>query len=168
MKINRYLFLLPVILMFFINVNAQTVSSSDLQFAQEKLNERGEVFFSFKCNDKNLLSQLTRIVSIDKLDNTRIYAYANSDEFEQFLSYQIPFTPVYDYYNTPKALTMATDAGQMVNWDRYPTHAVYEEIMQNFVTNYPTLCQLDTIGYSVNGWPILNLTISDNIGTDED
>ncbi|MBQ1653257.1 MAG: PKD domain-containing protein, partial [Bacteroidales bacterium] len=63
---------------------------------------------------------------------------------------------------------MATTVEQMSDWNRYPTYAVYLQMMQNYVANHPTLCKMDTVGYSVNGRPIITMIISDNVGVDED
>ncbi len=62
----------------------------------------------------------------------------------------------------PKALTMATTVAQMASWDRYPTYSVYVEMMQQWATDYPTLCRLDTIGTSVNGRLILSMELTAN------
>lgn len=97
------------------------VSSPELDYAHNKLNERGEFYFKFKCNDIELVNELSSKLSIDNFKNGFVYAYANQTEFETFLTYNLSFEPVYDYYETPKALTMATTVAQMANWDRYPT-----------------------------------------------
>ncbi|HOZ30378.1 MAG TPA: M14 family zinc carboxypeptidase, partial [Bacteroidales bacterium] len=162
---NFTLFL--IILSFSSLAFGQTISP-EMEFAQEKLSERGEFYFTFNCSNHELLRELTEIISIDNYKNGLVYAYANSQEFNEFLNYNLDFTPVYTYYDASKALTMATTVAQMANWDRYPTHAVYEEMMQDFVDNYPTLAKLETIGTSIDGWPILCLIISDNINDDED
>ncbi|HPX75406.1 MAG TPA: PKD domain-containing protein, partial [Bacteroidales bacterium] len=146
---------------------AQT-SSPELDYAHNKLNERGEFYFKFKCNDIELVNELSSKLSIDNFKNGFVYAYANQTEFETFLTYNLSFEPVYDYYETPKALTMATTVAQMANWDRYPTHAVFSQMMQNFVTNYPNLCVLENFGTSINGYPLVTLIISNNVNTPSD
>ena len=144
------------------------VSSPELDYAHNKLNERGEFYFKFKCNDIELVNELSSKLSIDNFKNGFVYAYANQTEFETFLTYNLSFEPVYDYYETPKALTMATTVAQMANWDRYPTHAVFLQMMQNFVTNYPNLCVLENFGTSINGYPLVTLIISNNVNTPSD
>ncbi|HPG73468.1 MAG TPA: M14 family zinc carboxypeptidase, partial [Bacteroidales bacterium] len=146
----------------------QAQLNSNLDFAYETLSQRGEFYFSFSCDEPPIIRELSTKLSIDKVQGTTVFAYANAYEFEQFLTYGFEFEPVNDYYFTPKALTMATTVAQMANWDRYPTHAVYLQMLQNFVTNYPDLCRLETIGYSVNGKEIVCLVISDNVNQDED
>ena len=44
----------------------------------------------------------------------------------------------------------------------------YDSIMQSFLSLYPSICHLDTIGTSINGKLILALKISDNASIDED
>ncbi|MDR2010826.1 MAG: carboxypeptidase regulatory-like domain-containing protein [Bacteroidales bacterium] len=158
------------ILLLFIFISSLSVCQNNnvFQFVDEKLNTRGEIYFSFENDDRSVLNELSGIISIDKINGSTVYAFANRTEFNEFLAYGINFTPVYSYYNTFRSGIMATTLAEMANWDKYPTHAVYQEMMQNFVTNYPNLCSLDTIGFSVNNRPILCLIISDNIGVAED
>jgi PKD repeat protein/NifU-like protein involved in Fe-S cluster formation len=144
-------------------------TESDLQFIEQTLENRGEVVLRFPHNrNRELVRELNRIMSIDKVNDTYVEAYANRAEYEQFKTYGIEYEPVYEYYRQTRALNMATSVAQMANWDRYPTYAVYLEMMQNYAQNYPTLCKMDTIGYSVYDRPIINMTISDNVGVDED
>ncbi|MBP7463748.1 MAG: hypothetical protein KA793_05375, partial [Bacteroidales bacterium] len=144
--------------------------NSNLDFAYEKLAIDKGFFFSFDLPEHEIMLNLFNQISIDGFENGRVLAYANEMEFNKFLTYGIDFLPNYDYYNSPKisSANMATTVAQMANWDKYPTHSVYVQMLQNFKTNYPALCKIDTIGYSINGWPILCLIISDNVGTDED
>ncbi|MDR2835687.1 MAG: T9SS type A sorting domain-containing protein [Bacteroidales bacterium] len=143
--------------------------TAEIEFALEKLQQRSEIYFSFQKPNQEVFLELSEKISIDNVKNNKVFAYANSSEFEQFLTYNISFEPVYSYYNVPKALTMATTVSQMANWDKYPTFTVYQEMMQNFATNYPDICRLDTIGFSqVGNRPILCIVISDNINSIED
>jgi len=64
-----------------------------------------------------------------------------------------------------KAVTMASDIGQMAGWDRYPTYETYLAMMQRWVEDYPLLCQVDTIGYSVRGRLILCMHIEGGTGS---
>ena len=163
----KKLYIITVLLLAVSMVFGQT--KSDLQFIEQTLENRGEVVLRFPHNgNRELVRELNRIMSIDKVTDTYAEAYANRAEYEQFKTYGIEYEPVYEYYRQTRALNMATSVAQMANWDRYPTYAVYLEMMQNYAQNYPTLCKMDTIGYSVYGRPIINITISDNVGVDED
>jgi len=70
---------------------------ADLEFAQQKLIERGEVYFTFPVASNSIMHNLLRELSIDGFEDELVYAYANAAEFENFLTYGIEFTPVYDY-----------------------------------------------------------------------
>jgi PKD repeat protein len=163
----RLRFLLPIVFLLSVNFGFAQ-NQTTLEFANQKLEERGEFFFHFNCEDTEILQELNQLLWIDKVDGSTIYAYATTATFPQFLTYGIKFSPVESYYDTSKALTMATTTAQMANWDRYPTHAVYLQMLDDFATNYPDLCEVEIIGYSENGVPIKTLIISDNVGTDED
>lgn len=163
----KKLYIITVLLLAVSMAFGQT--KSDLQFIEQTLENRGEVVLRFPHNgNRELVRELNHIMSIDKVNDTYAEAYANRAEYEQFKTYGIEYEPVYEYYRQTRALNMATSVAQMANWDRYPTYAVYLEMMQNYAQNYPTLCKMDTIGYSVYGRPIINMTISDNVGVDED
>ena len=163
----KKLYIITVLLLAVSMVFGQT--KSDLQFIEQTLENRGEVVLRFPHNgNRELVRELNHIMSIDKVNDTYAEAYANRAEYEQFKTYGIEYEPVYEYYRQTRALNMATSVAQMANWDRYPTYAVYLEMMQNYAQNYPTLCKMDTLGYSVYGRPIINMTISDNVGVDED
>lgn len=163
----KKLYIITALLLAVSMVFGQT--KSDLQFIEQTLENRGEVVLRFPHNgNRELVRELNHIMSIDKVTDTYVEAYANRAEYEQFKTYGIEYEPVYEYYRQTRALNMATSVAQMANWDRYPTYAVYLEMMQNYAQNYPTLCKMDTLGYSVYGRPIINMTISDNVGVDED
>lgn len=66
-----------------------------------------------------------------------------------------------------KAVLSALSVQEAMNWDRYPTWQQYDTIMHNFAADYPDICILDTIGFSVNGKAIMVLKISDNVAQDE-
>ena len=71
------------------------------------------------------------------------------------------FPPV-EENKSAKAVDMATTPAQMANWDRYPTYSTYVSMMQQWATDYPTLCRLDTIGTSVQGRLILSMELTAN------
>lgn len=60
---------------------------------------------------------------------------------------------------TSKSVQMADNVDAMAAWDRYPTYETYLAMMQRWVQDYPSLCNIDTIGTSVNGRLILCMHI---------
>ena len=68
--------------------------------------------------------------------------------------------------NEAKAVNMASSVEQMAGWNRYPTYETYLAMMQGWAEQFPTLCHIDTIGFSVNGRLILSMYIQ--VQTDDD
>ncbi len=127
-----------------------------------------ELYIKFKISTELDMNYVNSIVTVYKIENKTVYAVCDEPGFYKFKALNYPFEVIPDPIMATKALTMATTVAEMSNWDRYPTHDVYKQMMQNFATNYPAICKLDTIGFSVEGRPILMVEISDNVGVDED
>ena len=62
---------------------------------------------------------------------------------------------------------MALDLAEALTFQKYPTYGQYVEMMQQFATQFPDICRLDTFGTSEEGRLLLALKISDNVGEDE-
>lgn len=69
------------------------------------------------------------------------------------------FPPIPDTVSA-KGVLMADSLSEMADWKHYPTYELYVQMMQKFAADYPQLCILDTIGYSVNNRLILCAYIS--------
>lgn len=117
---------------------------------------------------QNRFKELNSIGSIDyvKDKEARLYLWGN-DKLDSLIAKGFEFE-ILPHPVQGKSIVMATTIDQMANWDRYPTYTVYLQMMQKFAQDYPTLCRLDTIGYSVNGRILLAVEISDNVGQHED
>ena len=63
--------------------------------------------------------------------------------------------PPKETYNDTKSLLMASSIAEMYDWNRYPTYETYVAMMQQFASDFPTICHLDTIGVSINNRLIL-------------
>ena len=131
--------------------------------------EKGEVYFKFEHPQKIAIDQLSRMVSIDNLSNNNlIFAYANKKEFEQFLKLNIPYellTHPGDVYNP--IMKDHIDLKENNNWDFYPTYEAYIELMYQFEANYPELCDVFSIGTSIEGRQLIMAKISNNVDTEE-
>jgi len=170
---KKYTYYLILLVISF-GLKAQNTDTEKLQQALQILQTRGEIVVKFNITTKAQINEdLTNIMSIDhvkELPNGQGYevrAYANLQEFQAFLTRNIPYEIIPK--NIPKALTMATTVAQMANWDRYPIYSVYEQMMANFATNYPALCNIDTILSTTpsGNYRILVARISDNVNTPE-
>jgi hypothetical protein len=127
-----------------------------------------EYYFKFSEENKERINTIvTRTVSIDKVEGTTVYAYANPAELEKIkaLGYSLQMLP--HPSSLPKAITMATTIAQMATWDKYPTYEVYRAMMKKWEQDYPTLCKLDSIGTTVDGRKLYVIKISDNVLVDE-
>ena len=165
-------FTVHIILLLFTTTTtfAQTLTSK--QKAENYLNTKGEVYFKFKAQSEQQFKELSSFLSLShkKVNKTllEVEVYANKKAFQKFLTYNIPFeVNVEDNEFYPhKDITARTDAWD-TTWDAYPTYSEYVAKMQSFVTAYPTLCSLQSIGTTQNNREILVLKISDNVSIKE-
>lgn len=124
----------------------------------------GEVYFRFSIFNKQELSELTKIISIDKLEGRSVTAYANKDEFRKFEK------KGYKFEVLPPPGDVAVEMGnprETGAWDVYPTYETYVQMMNDLATAYPNLCRLVDAGTTTQGRKILFLVISDNVNTRE-
>ena len=147
----------------FVVVFLATISSS---LAQK---QEGN-YIRFEVKDREEISTVTRLVSIDNYKNDTVYAFATDAQLEQFkakTSYTFEFYQP-DYDVKAKVINMAGSVSEMANWDRYPTYDVYVQMMNDFAANYPEICTVESIGNTVEGRELLVAKISDNVNTEED
>lgn len=126
-----------------------------------------ETYFKFQIDSKEMLSKISRVISIDNVVGDTVYAYANERELSEFGQFG------YHYEVLPRPSTlivpeMSSDKSDILDWNVYPTYDAYVSMMNQFAADYPTLCQIHNVGTTVDGRALLFLEISDNVGTDED
>ncbi len=135
-------------------------------FGQQKkkafdyLQARGEVYFCFNADYSNL-EYLSTIISIAKVQDDKVFAYANQKGFDKFL------LQGYDYeVLTPPSLLhspqIAQSTKELLEWDTYPTYQQYVDLMCSFMADYPHLCKVYEIGTTPGGHSLLFIKISDN------
>jgi len=148
------------------------VNPDQMERAGAILKERGEVVFEFYPEDVSVLREINTILSVERRvskkvdlltgERRRSYpytAYADSAGFKTFLDYNIPFKLI-EQESRKKSWTSTDDFPG--SWDVYPTHDQYVGYMEHMADEYPEICDLDTIGQSVDGRNILVIKISDN------
>lgn len=150
---------IPLILFVFISENL--FSQNFFQEAEQVLDARGEVYFRF--NDPGPSgTHVLKSVSIDRVENGKVYAYASRKELEkvllQLMDPEVLPSPSLKY--TPR---MATDLKQVQSWDYYPTYGQYVAMMDSFAAAHPALCRKEVFGTSKNGRELIVLKISDNV-----
>ncbi|MDP2721775.1 MAG: M14 family zinc carboxypeptidase [Bacteroidales bacterium] len=131
---------------------------------------RKEIVFTFSVGNqsKETINKLSHIISIDKVSGNEVTAYANEQEFEYFLEMNIDFRVV-----TPPSMLrqpeMMTElpSRESNDWDAYPTWDTYVAMMQQFVTDFPELCELVSIGTSTNGKNLYFIHINNQLGVDQ-
>ena len=130
--------------------------------------DKKEYVIKFNITNHKELAMITKMVSIDKINGNIVYAYVNNKQLSEFKKSKYPFTILPTPSEKSAKVTMATTVSEMSNWDKYPTHEVYTEMMRQFGENYPSICRIDTIGFSTNGREVLVAKISNNINIQED
>ncbi|MCD6566673.1 MAG: T9SS type A sorting domain-containing protein [Bacteroidales bacterium] len=128
--------------------------------AVKYLEERGEVDFKIISYDSQLINKLSEILSVVNVNGNVVTCNANADEFVKFLALGKEYVVIHPagYYYKP-----GDNKGAVEDWQTYPTYEEYDSLMHVFVTNYPDICKIDTIGYSVEDRLLLGIKISDNV-----
>jgi hypothetical protein len=164
-------FVLSILILFLLcnsNINSQVINNYESQkvIISKYLDVKGEVYFRFYVSSKDILKELTKIISIDnvkdKVINLEVYAYANEQELNKFLKYNIDFevlTHPADLIN----VRTTDNINEIMAWDVYPTYDAYVAMMNSFVTSYPSICRLVNIGTTVQGRSMLFCVISDSV-----
>jgi len=120
----------------------------------------------FYINDRSDLEIFTRLVSIDNIRGNEVIAYANDEQFEHFLTLNIPYEILQKHVLTPEELNML-DFEAIKNcrndWNYYPTYTAYLDMMEEFATNYPNLCRKVEFGTSVQNRKLWVLVLSSNV-----
>lgn len=127
-----------------------------------------EYYFKFPIHSRAEISMITKQISIDNVRNDTVWAYANDQEFVRFArnGYDITLLPPPGY--VPGVVMNDNPVlAPMTTWNFYPTYTAYESYMTGFQTNYPSICQVQTIATLASGRKLMVVKISDNVATDE-
>jgi len=163
-KSFRILVILGVLVAHTMQVIGQDKREEEIQTALIELKKFGEVAFVIKLKDAGSVNQLSSQISIAKLDKYELNGFVNRKQFTEFLKTGIPFEVV---PHTPLTRLPDHQRKSMSEWTTYPYLSEYDSIMKKFESDNPDICLLDTIGYSVDGKPLLMLKISDNVSLHE-
>ena len=128
--------------------------------AAKYLKERGEVDLKIISYDPQFINKLSEILSVVNVNGYVVTCNANADEFIKFLALGKEYIviPPAAYYYKP-----GDYKGVVEDWQTYPTYEEYDSLMHAFAIEYPDICKIDTIGYSVEGRLLLGVKISDNV-----
>lgn len=128
-----------------------------------------EIYFSCQVPDPDLIGKLSGIVSVDNVQEKTVYAYATPEEFAVFLTLEIPFDILPHPGESPAEIIMreTIDLKNLESWDFYPTYEGYLSMMNQFQMDYPHMCQVFSIGTSVQGRQLMMAKISKNVSVRE-
>ncbi|HOI31366.1 MAG TPA: M14 family zinc carboxypeptidase [Bacteroidales bacterium] len=128
----------------------------------EKLYEdRPEVYFKLDITDPSVVMKLSKLISIDAVNEQGLTAYANTSQFAQLKN--LGFKP--ELLLPPSlletvAMTDLTDDRSVFEWDAYPTYEAYVQLMQDFENDYPEHCQVFTFATLNSGRELLMARIN--------
>jgi hypothetical protein len=151
-----------LLVLFFTTLQPLFAQQLDENYFRENI----EVYFKFEVGINTDLQEITNIISIDNVEGNTVYAYANEEEYNNFLLLNIK----HEILQSPGTLIipeMSDIPEAVMNWDTYPTYDAYVTMMNNFAANYPGICTLVNAGTSVQGRDLLLVKISDNVLVNE-
>lgn len=129
------------------------------------LAQSDEYYFCFQADSKIQIDSISQMISIDRVVNGKVWAYANSEEMQRFAQTGI----MYEFCsknNSKSSYEMAATISQMQNWDMYPTYNVYDSMMHKYAADHSDICSLETVGTLPSGRQILALKISRDVYND--
>ncbi|MCL2168241.1 MAG: hypothetical protein FWH59_03845, partial [Lentimicrobiaceae bacterium] len=146
-----------------------------ISFSQTDVNQlftkHPELIIKFEIQNRTLLDTLTRMLSIDNVKGKEVVAYTTKEEFEHFLTLNIPYEIVEKPVLTPEELNMKEfdeiNAKNRTEWNFYPTYEGYDSLMEEFANNYPDICKLVEFGTSVQNRKLLACVLSKNVNVRE-
>ncbi len=132
-----------------------------------ELKQRGEVYISFSidyvASHKDELSRY----SFDKIENNRVYFYADKYIENNIKSDNFPFK-LEICPSKRQSVEMAKNVSSFsLYWNKYPTYQQYDSLMHKFEINYPNLCKLYILGTLPSGKQILAVKLGDSVNVDQ-
>ena len=121
-----------------------------------------QYYFRFQLKDKSRLSELSSIISIDNIQGSWVYAYANDAEYEAFtkLGFKSYILPAPSSLIEPRMSHSVQDTRL---WDSYPSYNSYINTMHAFASEHPQLCQIVDAGQTSQNRKILFAKLSNEV-----
>ena len=160
-RLKIILFLLSFFTLECLSQNADTDN-----LLRNAVRQNGQVRVTIPFTDTRQLTFLSDKLSVSSVHEKSIEIVISPLTIEWFLSQNLNYAIAEQ--SGGKSIIIASDISHAMEWDKYPSYEQYDSIMQSFRARYPLLCDVDTIGTSINGKLILVLKISDNVSADED
>jgi len=134
---------------------------------QQVLNNRNEAIVSFSTKYLTKIPDFKKL-SIDKIKNDTITVYITQKQYNKLVELNIPLKQEQIPSLVSNFKMFNINLKSTNEWNSYPDYSSYISLMNKFSTDFPEICKLDTIGYSVNNRLLLALKISDNVAIQED
>ena len=165
---NRLILLIIYCLVLSFAANTQALNRHN-QLVNEIFASEGEKYFMFYMPSKDILDEISLILSIDNIKGNTVFAYANRTEFSRFLDFQLDYVVLPHPGDFQGDLNMKDNINirEITEWDFYPTYEGYIDMMNQFANDYPEICTVLSIGNSVQGRELLMAKISDNVNVRE-
>jgi hypothetical protein len=157
----------PILILLF----ALLAGKAGAQYSQQDLKLLGLIKNSGQAEvvipypGREAIDIITRKVSITSVRDKNVYITLSQATADWFISSKFS----YSFADQPasKGVITAGSTEEAMDWQSYPSYTDYVAMMQGFAASYPSLCDIDTIGISLNGKLVLVLKISDNVDNDE-
>lgn len=130
------------------------------------LKSNKEAYVQLKVSDHKTVQKINDVISIEEVDENHIAVYVTKNNLQKFLDLNLDYqilTPPSKRYN----YKMYDGSKGVYEWDTYPTYEEYIAIMEQFAVDYPEICEVFSIGETVEGRELMVAKISDNVGTRE-
>jgi len=158
-----------IMLSFLVMISSVIIAQTSSKDINKIFESKGEIYFKFESPSLYELNNIGRIISIDEIKGSEIFAYANKKGFESFLKLEKPYNILPhpgELIKNPKMLGI-DEIGKSKSWDYYPTYEAYVEMMYQFAIDYPEICVVENIGNTNEDRELLMVKISDNISQRE-
>lgn len=141
-------------------------------FAQSKLSlekyleNNKEAYLQIQVSSEKEVKYINSIISIDLIDENHIALYVTDNNLEKFLNLNLD----YEIITNPSKIFMPEmfdGSKEIYEWDTYPTYEAYISIMEQFAIDFPDICEVFSIGESVEGRELKFVKISDNVSENE-
>jgi hypothetical protein len=160
---KRLIIILTIIPLLYFQAYSQNQKND--QILREAVSHYQQATIKIPYPGRLALSELSRKVSVSSVRDKYAEIVLSPLTVEWFILQNYN----YEILEDPGAKGIVTSASvkEAMEWTSYPTYTQYDSIMRSFVSLYPSLCRLDTIGVTNYGKLVLALKISDNPGKDE-
>ena len=162
---KKYIF----IILLFISSSFAMGQNTGQDKALEYLKTHGEVYFYILTDNPVAdLRKVQNVVSVDKVMDSVIVAYANSKQFDKFLNSGLNYRVMTPPSMVRKPLMMNNiNLKSIDDWDFYPTYEGYVSLMQQFETDYPGLCEMVSIDTLDSGRELLFIHINNDLNNSQ-